>query len=352
MMSSVERRIDRSVPAERSIVARYRRVLWPDEAMERYRALLVESSRSEGLRILPVLRFRGVTIDLLDESSLMTTGTFKSLVGCVTAARCRDEGFTDVVFESGGNTGTAIAAYGRPAGLATTFVVPAANVAMLDPQLVAGSRVVAVEDRDRVKETARALGLRQGAVHVPRVAWSIEAAGFIGAFLLERALLHDDRYDLLAQSICAAFGPIGLYRSLSLGGRAFGPMPRFLGVRPGGDRSLSRVMYDRHPETYGTFDELERLLARTDGRTIETDATEFARWIEQPLEGVAMVERLAAVGIDVAVDTSGAIIEKTGLVALAGLLAEIEAGRVPAGTRALVCLTGGARVRVRAEVAS
>jgi len=333
-------------------VARYRRTLWPADDQSAYRALLLESSQAEGLRILPVMKYRGVAIDLLDESSLMTTGTFKSLVGCVTVARCRAEGLTDVVFESGGNTGTAIAAYGRPAGLATTFVVPAANVALLDPLLVEGSRVVAVEERDRVKETARALGEREGAVHVPRVAWSIEAAGFIGAYLLERALLHDDRYDLLTQSICAAFGPIGLYRSLALGGGAFGSLPRFLGVRPGGDQSLSRVMYDKHPETYGTFSELDALLARTDGRAVTATAAEFARWIEEPIEGVTIVERLANVGLDIAFDDAGVIAEKTGLVALAGLLSEIEAGRVSAGTRALVCLTGGARVRVGAAVSS
>jgi hypothetical protein len=141
-----------------------------------------------------------------------------------------------------------------------------------------------------------------------------------------------------------------MYRSLALGGHAFGPLPRFLGVRPGGDRALSRVMYDRHPETYGTFGELGELLERTGGRAITTDAAEFTRWIERPIDGVTVVDRLAAAGLEIARDEAGGIAEKTGLVSLAGLLGEIEAGRVPAGTRALVCLTGGAKIRARSAV--
>ena len=46
-----------------------------------------------------VLKYKGVEIYLLDETSLMHTRTLKSIDGCVTIAKCKQAGLQRVVLE-------------------------------------------------------------------------------------------------------------------------------------------------------------------------------------------------------------------------------------------------------------
>ena len=130
--------MDTRCPAERSIVLRYRRGLASDLARherEPYLDWLGKASLSEGARIVRLFEYRGVEIHVLDETSLMHTGSLKSIDGCVTAARCGMADRRAVAFESGGNTGTALTAYGRNLGLETFCFVPEENLPLLDGRL-------------------------------------------------------------------------------------------------------------------------------------------------------------------------------------------------------------------------
>ena len=122
--------IDVRYAPEESIVARYRNAFTfgePEEDRE-YKQLLLETSLREGARVFPLLKYRGVDIHILDESSLMHTGTLKSIDGCITTAKCKLRGYERVVFESGGNTGTALTEYGQKAKLETFLFVPEENL--------------------------------------------------------------------------------------------------------------------------------------------------------------------------------------------------------------------------------
>ena len=161
------------------------------------------------------VQYQGVAIDVLDETSRMRTGTLKSIDGCVTTAACLARRYARIVFETGGNTGMALAAYGQRAGLETFCVVPDENLALLDSHVFGheSTRLIAVGDPAMVRPTAERLSERYGVPRVPRPTWRHLASRFRGSFVLEQ-LLRGERWTHFVQTISAAFGPIGIYDAL------------------------------------------------------------------------------------------------------------------------------------------
>jgi len=99
-------------------------------------------------------------------------------------------------------------------------------------------------------------------------------------------------------------------------------------------------MYDASPQSYGTVEELRGILDETEGDLTLVDSADFRRLLEDEFDGAGILDVLAAAGVNIFV-REGEIVETTGLLALAGTLKEIAAGRIAAGTRVLVCLTSG-----------
>jgi len=363
--------IDRGHSGEQSVVLRYRNCLRFEVSPadnEAFKGLLERTSIREGLRIFPLLTYRDVEISVLDETSLMHTHTLKSIDGAVSIARALQRGYQKVAFESGGNTGTALSVYGRRVGLETYLVLPGENLSLLDSAAFEAptTHLIAVRDRHRVKEVASELREREGLPKVPQPEWRLEASTFIGSFLLE-AMLSGLRFDILAQTISAAFAPIGIFRVLRQHRHDLGRLPSFLGVQQapncpmyralrGADtvaeagevgseidstgRLLTRVMYDASPQSYGTVEELRGILDETAGDLTLVDSADFRRLLEDEFDGAGILDVLAEAGVNIFV-REGEIVETTGLLALTGTLKEITAGRIAAGSRVLVCLTSG-----------
>jgi len=359
--------IDRRHEASRSVVLRYRnavRLEPEDEQDTRLKALLERTSIAEGLRVFPLFTHREVEIDVLDETTLMCTRTLKSIDGCVTTAQCLLRGHRRVVFESGGNTGTALTVYGTRAGLETFFFLPAENLPLLDGKAFASgmARVIAVDDPRQVKAAAAAFAARHGLARIPVLDWRLQASSFVGCFVLEH-LLSCEPYDVLAQSISAAFSPVGIYRIIGPHRERIGRLPAFMGVqqaancpmvrawRAGTETApaepvdstaglLARVMYDGNPGTYGTFGPLRRILIETAGDLTTIDREDFRRELWADVGGKTVLDHLAERGVLVTL-REGKVLEKAGLMALAGTLREIESGRIAPGSRVLVCVTGG-----------
>ena len=357
--------IDRSCDAARSVVLRYRRAVQlgatPLED-RRLKDLLEKTSIREGLRIFHLLSYRGVEVDVLDETSLMHTHTLKSIDGCVTLAHCLLRGYQRIVVESGGNTATAIAAYARPHGVQVFCFVPGENLPLLDAD---SAHVIAVETPGLVKDVARRFAQASGVHRVPETEWRYQAAMFIGCFLLEH-LLEGASFDFLVQTISAGFGPIGMYRALDAYGWDTHVSPRFLGVQQETNAPVYRawkagatqveptaltstaglltpVMYDGAPQTYGTFPELKTLLQRTRGELTTLSQADFERWLfSEGAEG-DVLRRLRDHGVTIGI-RDGEVVDKTGLIALAATLREIARGRIPRASRVVVCLTSGAHV--------
>lgn len=364
--STFDRCIDRAYSTNSSIVARYRNAMQFDELAENdatIKRYLLESSIREGVRIVPLLTYKGVTIHILDETSLMTTGSLKSIDGCLTVVRCQIEGMERITFESGGNSGSALTRYGREAGIETFFFCPLENLDLLDSKLFDSSKahLIAVEDRGMVKELtglfARTTGIRQ----VPDKAWRYAAAMFRGLFILEQTLASNG-YDWISQTVSAGFGPIGIYKILEAFRSEIGSLPKFLGVqqktncpmfkawRPeaaasNGERGdteklLTRVMYDNSPQTYSTYSDLKRLLLLSHGDLLTVDGNEFDSYINPVVEYGSFLELFLSQGIAIS-QRAGQIIDKTGMIALVGTLKAIDAGAIAVGKRVLCCLTGG-----------
>jgi threonine synthase len=362
--------IDSRFAPETSVVCRYRNAFNFGSADEdaAYKQALLETSLREGARIFPLLTYRGVEIHLLDESSLMHTGTLKSIDGCITAAKCKTRGYKRVVFESGGNTGTALTEYCGKAGLETFLFIPEENLSLLDSKVFQPetAHLISVAEARWVKKSAHMFRGLNDIQHIPEVAWRYEASRFRGCLIREH-IAQNGNYDWIIQTISAAFGPIGIYSVLSGFNTANDRLPKFLGVQqeancpmykawkskdkqldpnsPAPDTSgklLTRVMYDVAPQTYGTFEDLKRLLTDTSGDLTTINHSEFSDLFGTRIDGKSILEILDHNGVHIST-RNGEVIEKTGLIALAGVFKEIAGGSIAPGSRVLCCLTSGTR---------
>lgn len=365
--SSLQRNIDPFHSPEKSVVCRYRNAIQFDDRTEYDLALkqyLLESSISEGARIVSLMTYKDVDVDILDETSRMATGSLKSIDGCLAAAFCRMEKVDRVTFESGGNTGSALTKYLQKAGMETFFFCPMANIDLLDSRLFQNrlTHLIGIEDRRCVKEFTMQFARIEGIRHIPEKSWRNAAAMFRGLFILEQLLLVR-KYDWLSQTISAGFGPIGIYNVLKEFQAEMGGLPRFLGVQQEAncpmfeawkcnaigrrkndytkeEKLLTKIMYDETPQTYKTFEDLQQLLQLTRGDLLTVNTEEFGSY-QRPSEVYGHVlDLLQAQGISISL-RSGRILEKTGLIALVGTLKAIDAGVITSGSRVLCCLTSG-----------
>jgi hypothetical protein len=367
--SDIFKFIDPQYPSETSVVCRYRNAFSFGEADEdaAYKKMLLETSLREGVRIFPLLTCQGVDIHMLDESSLMRTGTLKSIDGCISAAKCRLRGYKRVVFESGGNTGAALTEYCGKAGLETFLFVPEENLSLLDSKAFQPetAHLISVAEAGWVKKSAQLIQGLNGIQHIPEVAWRYESSRFRGCFILEYSAKNGG-FDWIAQTISAAFGPIGIYSVL---GRFAGDnvLPRFLGVQqeancpmyrawkskdrqldmslPPPDicgKLLTRVMYDVAPQTYGTYEDLKGLLAATRGDLTTINHADFSDMLNRKFGGKSILDILGENGVHISV-RNGEVVEKTGLISLAGAFKEIAGGKIARGSRILCCLTSGTK---------
>ena len=363
--SAFERAIDGGYGPDTSIVTRYRNAVQFDENAENdgaFKRYLLENSIREGARIVQLLSYKGVAIHILDETSWMATGSLKSIDGCLTAARCLMEGATRVAFESGGNSGSALTLYGQKAGLETFFFCPLDNIDLLDSSLFdnRSAHLIAVEDRCCVKELTGLFAKNARIRHVPDRSWRYAAAMFRGLFILEQ-MFASGGYDWLSQTVSAGFGPIGIYKVLETFRSEILKLPRFLGIqqesncpmfeawRPeaasfkskiGQGNLLTRVMYDNSPQTYNTYSDLQQLLLLSQGDLLTINGEEFDSFASPVAEYGSLPELLGSQGIVISL-RSGQIVEKTGMIALAGTLKAIDNGTIAAGSSVLCCLTSG-----------
>lgn len=350
--------------ADQSVVLRYRNAFRfgaTDEDDARFKSWLATTSIREGARVLPFLEYRGVTIHILDETTLMHTRSLKSIDGCFSTAKCKSLGYQRTVFETGGNTGTALTVYGTHAGIETFCFVPEDNVSLLDSTTFESplAHLITVDKPGRVKKAAKLFARMSPVKHIPETSWRYEASQFRGFFITEHLLKHQ-RFDWLIQTISAAFGPIGIYRVFSRFQAELGTPPRFLGIQQEANCPmyrawksgspyvvpdtvtstrglLSRVMYDTAPHTYGTYEDLHTLLTDHRGDLTTINHQEFAEFLSSDLEGRGVLERLKQIGIDIAPET----IDKTGLIAMCATLREIRKGTIAPGAKVLCCVTSG-----------
>ncbi len=355
---------DRHTP-ETSVVLRYASSLLNSLLT---REELLATSQLEGLRIVELESYKGVPMLLLDETTCTQTGTYKSLDGCIAAALCRKQGITQAVFSSGANTGVALTDYGTRVGLETFFFCPASTIYKLEGTIFErpGAHLIAVEGHDRhVKLAAELFAKATGIPLIPPLEWRVLSAAFRGFFLAEQILRHNRRFDWFAQTICAGYGPVGIYQVLTTLVRSnelkSSQRPRFLGVQQAGlcpivrawengltslptlestewqDRPIEPSLYNLHPDV--TYPLLWEILQNCDGKMLAVLAKEFYQYV--PIF-TSMIEN---VGIRLTcIDRGGKsqYLECAGLLAGCGVIKAIDGGMIRPEETVLCALTGGA----------
>lgn len=353
--------VDERFTTDRSVVLRYAPALLHGSLATED---LLATSRQEGIRVLDLGTWRGVNLQLLDESSLMASGTYKSLDGCLTTALCRKRGIPRAVFSSGANAGSALSMYGATSGLETFFFCPAGNLNKLDGVLFARptAHLIAVEGSDRrVKQAAQLMSERLDAPVIPAIEWRMLSAGCRGLFLAEQILRHGQQPDWLVQAVCAGYGPLGIYSALAdlvaAGSLDKAKVPKFMAVQQGGlcpivraweqhqstlppltdtdwhERPIEPALYNVHPDQ--TYPALYRTLQQWGGDMTAIHQAEFDQY------GPEFLARVESAGVKLT-RVNEQIIERAGLLAGAGALKTIAEGRIASGATVLCALTGGA----------
>src|SRR5262249_47252961 len=148
-------------------------------------------SQREGERIFFLTKHKGVDIYVLDETTHSTTGTFEALVAMITVAHCKKEGRPTVIFSSGGNLGTALAAYCKKSGIRAFSFNPLANMQYIDGRYFEGDvHLIAVQDTHKTRDVTLTLcqKMRRKLGYdplVPAIPWRLEAVRFRGLSLIE-----------------------------------------------------------------------------------------------------------------------------------------------------------------------
>ena len=351
-------------PGESLILRYHRGIDCAELSLADYRG----TSLREGVRILEFLDYKGVRIYLDDESTLMASGTFKSLEACFTMALCRKRGYRAVAFSSGANLGAALSLYGRTAGVATFFFHPDATSWKLDNDCFASpaAHLIAVDKPEKeVKKAALLFAEMSGIPHIPAMEWRFAATGLRALFVFETSRRRQLRFDWISQTICAGYGPIGFFDRAGqlVRGGAIGRelVPKFLGIQQDArapmvrawrrshrqleaedidsvsDDLLDQALYNTNPE--GSYPLLHRHLLRYGGELRSLGRGEYEKHL--PL----LLRELANSGIRLKtrrMDGREEIMEKAGVMALAGTLAAIDAGTIRKGETVLSFFTGGA----------
>jgi len=325
-------------------------------------------SLGEGARLVPVGPVSGVRISVCDETSAMATGTYKDLDACLTVAMARANGIQRLVLSSGGNLGYALARYASRIGLEVFVFQPATTLYKLDGASYGDShvRLITVDLPERsVKALAQAFADHYTILCAPSLQWRLAASAVRAMFIVEHAVGRQMKIDYLAQTMCAGFGPVGIYECFAaLTANQLMPpfaVPRFLGFQQDancpmvrawrdGSRDIRPQHIDAHPEKY-----LEPGLYNTDPGESYTRLFELMNDFGGDLESLSdrdyehyapqVVELLDRAGIELTRLDHGELIEKTGVLTGVGILKAIDTGRIRCGESVLFLLTGGRRMR-------
>lgn len=357
--------IDRNFSCERSIILRYRNCVFPVIAGKKKISLddntFQDVSILEGSKIYPFIYYKDVKISILDETSLMASGTFKSLDACISLAIAKSQGIKTLVFESGGNTGTAFSIYAAMLKLRTFLVMPLDNLYLLSEKsfLKPYNYIIAVKNAKDTKIVSEKISKLTLGYRIPRLEWMYIAATFRGYRILEY-LLEKGGIDWLSQTISAGFGPIGIYRVLnSCKKTLLYNIPRFLGVQQAENCPyykkikgvkpeeitstkdlLIPIMYDFSPFSYQAFDAFKEIIDYH-GRILTINKDEFNIFTQKYLNPRGIVWWLLEENGTFIYKENSNIIDKAGLVGLAGVFKAVDSGVIKKGQAVLHALSSG-----------
>jgi len=366
-MKSLNKYIDSTYKPEESLILRYHNGISFNNLSKKYFKAI---SLKEGARIYKFINYKEVSIYIVDESTMMSGGTFKALEACLTIALCKKKGYKKIAFSSGANTGSALTIYGQKAGIETFFFHPQATYWMLDGSLFEPStaHLISVDRHENeVKKAALLFAEMTGIQHVPELEWRLSATGLRAFFVFEYILKNKIKFDWMSQAVCAGYGPIGFYniakKLLKEDIIKKESVPKFLGIQQEALSPMVRAWKNRHskilsediisrtakllaPALYNTnpktsYPLLYEHLHNFGGHLYPLAKQEYEDYLP------SLLEWLSKSGIIITkrhINGKDEILEKAGLIGLSGTLKAIDNGIIKQGETVLSFFTGRAGI--------
>jgi len=298
----------------------------------------------------------GVRLWVLDLSSRSPTGTFKDWLACVTIAHCLDHGITEFVTQSSGNTGNALVRYAEPHGIKVHLFYPRDSAYKIQPQVAEGSASSFYElpcSEVELKARTARFAEERGLPWLPTFDHQIQANKIRAYLVHDWCREHGVRFSWHAQAISSAYGIFGFYTGWDEIGRRGGtmPAPYLLGAHQGavapyyefltgesplpGEPVLEPTLFRSKPPRE-LLERLAGIQLRCGGCVTRITARRFSE-----LHALAR-HIVEAVGLNLRTSViTGDYHEKASLIALMGILEQIECGRITPGEDVLVVGTGG-----------
>jgi len=304
-----------------------------------------------------VLERRGVTIDLLDMSSRAHTGTFKALLAALAVADALRDGQAAYVTASSGNTAEAMAAYATGHGIESFLFVPAVSAYKLDRRWLqsAGVHLFVLDvPEPQLKQIAAGFSRRTGWPMLPTHRHQIDSNKLRAYYLADRYRGGAPLHDWTVQALSGGYGPIGFYDGirelLSEGDWPADQAPKLLGVQQQAVCPFVEETPERtgrqpailEPTLYATnpkhADDLRRAVREFGGHCLAVDNQSYLQ--REPELVRLLADHGLACGRAV-YHPEQPVVERSGLIALAGTQDAIDQGIIPSGSRVLVNFTGG-----------
>ena len=169
-------------------------------------------------------------------SSLSPLGTFKDVIGIFVAAYCLDHHISEIVTQTSGNTGNALAYYTKGLGIKLTVFYPSSSRYKINPQLanLPHCRFIEVNSTEmQLKELTLEYSELNSIPWFPTYTHQLEA-NKIRAFLINDNIDNDIvNNDWHVQSLSSVFGPLGFYQGLyELKEKSYLiKIPKFIGIK-------------------------------------------------------------------------------------------------------------------------
>lgn len=363
-MDRLNKYIDPSFPIDRSIVLRYHPAICSNGLSL---SELMNTSLKEGVRIFWLCVYKGVDIFLLDESTLMYTGTYKSIDGCISIALCKKYGFKKIVYSSGANTGIALTAYAKHFGIETFFFHPRNTLFKIKYSISSNGLTHLISpgflDKE-VKAEAKLFSDLTGVPLVPRVEWRMLTSRCRALAICEEVFKNRLHFAWISQAVCAGFGPLGIYemfrRLIKERILKEDETPKFLGIQQKSNspmvkawnKGCNRLMNEEgrepsekliEPALYNTFPRetypgVYNLLNKFGGCLFSVSENEYNKY-----KGI-FISFLSKAGIELttlSIEGKNEFVEKAGLICGIGILKAIDKGIIKKGEKVLCSFTGG-----------
>lgn len=302
--------------------------------------------------------YQGVDINFLDMSTLSPVGTFKDVIATFIAAYCLDHHIGEIVTQTSGNTGNALAYYTKDLGIKLTVFYPKTSRYKINAQLanLPHCRFIEVDGTEKeLKDLTLRYSESNNIPWLPTFTHQVDANKIRAFFINDYINKSFVKNDWHVQSISSAFGPIGFYKGLHdlSSGSSSISFPKFLGVQQSSVKpfynylnnikdnenirasTLEPTLFRSRPSNI-LLEEIRKICNDTNGTIRVVDLVIYNKYLELALDIFTKFDMHLTLRAD-----NSDYQEKAALIALIGLLDAADNNIIKKGESALLSITGG-----------